>query len=290
MKSERPSIAVVVPTYNEEELLAECVASIATQEVEADLTVIVVNAGEPLSSDLGSRVHEVRVPSNYYWTQCIKRGFDLIRQRGGFDYVLMANADTTLMPGTVTRLLQLLQAETDVVACSPVYRAIGSERPTLLFSRDRLMPFVLHNFLERKWTYPEDAPDEVFETDLTGGQGVLFPASFLERFDADDVRFPHYKGDMDLWLSMKREGVRLLIVAKAGVVNRRAFGEARHGSRWKQLRRIRYLVNSPLARDSWRVAWKLRKKHLGPVKGFVSTFFFVGLVYPWRVIKLLRPR
>lgn len=281
-------IAAVVPTFNEFDVLTRCLDSLQSQPEGVDLDVIVVNAGEPLPPELRDRVREIRVHSNCFWTACIGAGLAVVRQEKAWDYVMLANADTIFLPGSVQRLADEAAKGERIVCCSPAYEQYGPDAPKLLYSRDRLVPVLLHNFLERAWTTPDQAPDEVWETDIAGGQGTLFSASYLDEFDVDPKRFPHYKGDVDLWLSMKRKGIRLMMVGKAGIVNVRPFGVNTGKTRWQKFSRAWWLVTSPNARDGVPVTWYLRMKHLPFPLGVLSFLAFIPLIYAWRLVKFFR--
>src|SRR5690349_24032387 len=100
-----PRIAAIIPTYNEVDLLTECVRSLQAQNYPA-LDIYVVNAGDPLGVDLG--VHEIGVPSNYFWTSCIDSGIKEALKHAP-DYLMFTNADTTFLPNSLEKLMAAVE-------------------------------------------------------------------------------------------------------------------------------------------------------------------------------------
>lgn len=283
----KPKVAAIIPTFNEFEVLAECVRSLVDASVEKVLP-IVVNAGDPLPPEVAAMVLEVPVSDDHFWTGSIAVGFAKAREIGP-EFVLLANADTSFLPGSVDLLLAEVSKSDKTIACCPAYERQPDGSIRLLYSDDVMLPFFLHNFLKRRWVSPDQAPSEPYETGIVGGQGVLFRAELLDRFDVDPKSFPHYRGDQDFWLSAKEAGYRLVMVPKAGIVNNRSFG-MKTLSRREKFARLRYLATSPRARDSWRTIWNLRRKHQTLPIAIVSFIVYTPLVWVYRLLQMARGR
>lgn len=279
-------LAVVVPTYNESELLQRCLASM---DWPATLrpTFVIVNAGDCLDFELPENSVELKVPSDHFWTASVAAGFDYVRS-GQFDYVMLANADNTFFPGTIERLLRLARSAPNVVAASPAYIGVANEPIELLYSDQLDLGILLFGKLNRRWTTPEDAPDEPFEIQLTGGQGVLFTASLLQMAEMDSQNFPQHGGDHDFWIQLRKKGVKILVEPRAGIVNLRVLGGKHATGLWAKFKKLVWRLRSDLTQDSPKVMWRLRKKHLSLPVAIVS--FLVSFALRWTVgfPKLLR--
>lgn len=282
----RKKIAIVIPTFNEQDELQKAVDSLVSQP-EHDLTLIVVNAGDALRESIAKLVEEIDVPSNVFWTGCVKVGFDRARE-GDYDYVMLANSDTELGQGAIAQLVEVAETDPKIIAACAAYIRQEDDSIRLLYSDDIMVPFMLHNFTKRRWTTLEEAPSEPYETGSIGGQGVLFRREVLDRFDVDPVRFPHAKGDIDFWLTLKRHGYRIIVVPHATVINNRGFGATAGLSRKQKLKKIKSLALSQYSRDSLPTLWRLRRKHLGPIGGPLSFLISVPAIWSWRVYKLIR--
>jgi GT2 family glycosyltransferase len=279
-------IAAVIPTFNEVEHLTACVESLESQN-DPELEIIVANAGQALPDLLASRVTELKLASDSFWTASIHAGVQqaLASQ---VDYVLFTNADTTFLPDALRALKQIAGPKT--IACSPAYEQIGDAPIRLLYSDQDEVGKLLFGKLIRRWSGVEDAPSEPIPIQLTGGQGVLMPASLFQEAKMDFERFPHYTSDHDLWLQARKLGYELVLAPNAGIVNRRELQKSRDQKRrslpaylWKRLW-------SEYTPDSWTILWRLRRKHQGPIVGFFTTFANFAIRWTAGLPKILRGR
>ncbi|HXH61262.1 MAG TPA: glycosyltransferase family 2 protein [Fimbriimonadaceae bacterium] len=277
-------VVAIVPTYNEPDELRRTVSSLLSQGVQG-LHVLVVNAGDALPTDIASQVEEVTVGADHYWTHCVQKGFDTVRE-SDCRYIYLTNADTYAMPGTLEALLKHAREHSKTVACAPAYIQEG-EDVRLLYSHQDPMGFLLYGRLIRPWQLPSDAPTDPFEIVLTGGQGVMFPAEVAREFAMDAKRFPHYASDHDLWLTMRKAGWRLAVLPKTGVVNLRLLS-AKQAHGWQKVARLWWRMTSELTPESWQIMWRLRRKHLGPVLGLFSAVVSFGLRWTVGLRKILR--
>ena len=285
MQSGPGRVVAIVPTYNEPDDLRRVVRSLVEQRLDG-LHVLVVNAGNPLPQDLVSQVEEVRVGPSFYWTHCVAKGFEIVRSRD-YAFVYLTNADTYALPGTLPALLQHAQSHPKTVACAPAYIEQDGE-VRLLYSHQDPMGFLLYGRLVRPWTAPSGAPSGPFDIVLTGGQGVLFPASVVSSFSMDARSFPHYASDHDLWLQMRKAGWRLTVLPQTGVVNTRLLSSHHEKGLGRRLSKLWWRMTSDLTPESWRIMWRLRKKHLALPVAVLSTAVSFALRWTVGLPKILR--
>ncbi len=278
-------VLAVIPTYNEVDLLRRCVNSILCQEVPG-LGVVVVNAGAPLPSDLASHVIERQVPDNCFWTACISEGVNVAKSLKS-DYCLFTNADTEFIPGSITKLTDSVENTTKTIACSPAYAKFGDRTTELLYSDQTDLGLLLYGKLVKRWERPAEAPIEPFLIELTGGQGVLIPMDLFAQAEMDVENFPHYASDHDLWLQARKLGYKLLLVPQSGIINYREFNDKKQGS-GSLLKSLFKRMTSEYAPESWRIMWRLRRKHQGPIIGFATTFVSFGLRWTLGLPKIIR--
>lgn len=277
-----PSIIAIIPTYNEPDHLAKVVESIEAQGI-SHLTTLVVNAGAPLPMPLGAKVTELQVPADHFWTQCVQVGFDWVQERS-FDLVILINADTEFLPGTLRALVDHATGHPNTVAAAPAYQTAGDGSLELLYSHQADWGILFFGKLIKPWSKLEDAPSAAFPIELTGGQGVMFPADWLGTYELDQKSFPHTGSDHDLWLRMRRDGIKLFCVPVGGIVNRRMLG-TRTGSLAKTLW---YRMTSENAHESYKIMWRLRRKHLSFPVAMVSFAVSFGLRWTLGFPKILR--
>lgn len=281
-----PRIAAIIPTYNEVELLAACVQSIASQNIP-NLHIIVVNAGDPLPEALvDSIAEEHKVPNDFFWTACMFEGVNLAKELNA-DYCLFTNADTQFLPDSISKLLKAVEGQTRTIACSPAYVPTENGELRLLYSDQSDLGPLLYGKILRRWEKPADAPVEPFDIQLTGGQGVLIPMSLFEAAQVDVERMPHYASDHDLWLQARKLGYRLLLVPQAGIVNHRDFNDKKERSE-SLARSLWRRMTSVYTPESWPLMWRLRRKHQGPIIGLATTLVSFGLRWTIGLPKIIR--
>ncbi len=278
-----PRLALVIPTYNESEFLRKCVASVKDTKL-AEVIPVVVNAGDPLPEDLAATVVELQVSSDHFWTACIGVGLFYARQNG-FDWAMLANSDNEFLPGTVDLLLTEAERQPGAVICSPIYDLQEDGSLTLFCSREVMVPFLLHNYTAKDWNGPEDAPTEPYPVEMTGGQGVLIPRSVFVWLTVDPKRFPHNRGDMDMWLSVRQRGVPIILTPRAGAINTRPMSTSGM-SGLEQLKKVGYLFGSTVTKDSWRVIWGIRRKHQPLPVAIASFLIYTPLIWIWRIVRM----
>ena len=281
----RGGVVAIVPTYNEPDDLRRVVESLLSQGVEG-MHVLVINAGDALPDDIASRVEEVNVDENHFWTRCINKGFETVRDRG-YDFVYLTNADTYALPGTVSALIDHVRSSEKAVACAPAYIEEGEE-VKLLYSHQDPIGILLYGRLIRPWTDTSDAVDEPFKITLTGGQGVLFCSNVLKDHQMDEVNFPHYASDHDFWLTLREHGYTLTLLPKTGVVNTRILSDKHEKGFGRKMKGLWYRMTSDKTPESWKIMWRLRKKHLPWPVAVFSTIVSFGLRWTVKLPSILR--
>lgn len=280
------SLSIVIPTFNEPDLVRQTVDSLKV-EPWIRLEIVIANAGDPLPKDLAERVHEVRISSDNFWTGSTEAGLDFVRHHPT-DYVMLLNCDTPLLPGSIEKEIEFVGDRNDVVACCPAYSREADGSLKLLYSHQSDLGFLLLGKLIRNWEGPEDSPSEPFPCDLHGGQGMLFRTELLDRFELDVRHFPHYAADHDLWLSMRKEGIRLWVIPQAGAINERGFGVHSRKSLRQKVQGLWKRFTSPLMSESATTMWRLRSKHL-PLRTAIPSFLLAfGLRWTVGLPKILK--
>jgi peptidoglycan/xylan/chitin deacetylase (PgdA/CDA1 family) len=115
-----PFVSVVIPVYNEETLLAGCLASLKRQDYQGVYEVIVVNnACTDRSPDM-ARANGIRVvgqPTKGY-VGALRTGFAAARGR----VIACTDADTRVPPSWLSGLVQCLLYDPHVVAVGGIFR------------------------------------------------------------------------------------------------------------------------------------------------------------------------
>lgn len=121
VKQGPPRVSVVIPVYNQIQLLDRCLASLQHQTVD-HLEVIVVDDASPEDpSPVLARyswVKVVRCERNCGYAEANNRGLAI----AGGQYLLFLNSDTELSPDTLARMADYLDAHREVGGLAPLHR------------------------------------------------------------------------------------------------------------------------------------------------------------------------
>jgi GT2 family glycosyltransferase len=205
-----PAVSVVVPTIDQDELLAVCLQSLAEQTYES-VEVIVVHGG---ASD-GSRARAaaalptarvLELPGNPGFAHACNVG---VAAADG-DHVLILNDDATLEPDAVAQLVRAaMQRPRDLgAACAmvrradlrPVVESLGNVAGHRGFGSGRYAGFVDLGQLA-------DEAEELFSAAFTC---VLLPREALAAVGPIDERYGYYYEDVDWSLRARLEGLHIV--------------------------------------------------------------------------------
>ncbi len=194
----RPTISIVLPSYNQAQFLEECLTSLVTQDEPVE--IIVMDGG----SDDGSvdiiRAHEDHLA---HW-QSQPDGGQAMAIRDGFrmatgDVLGWLNSDDVLCPGALRHVADAFEAHPDR-AWGFGHSVTIAEDSTRLISRPSV----------------EITPDDLFNLHLYLPQESTFfrRDAYLEAGEVDPSI--HAGMDYDLWLRLAKVGAPMLIDAELG--------------------------------------------------------------------------
>lgn len=203
------SLTVVIPSYNQGDLLRECLKSIAEQTVRpSEIVVVDDGSTEDIAGMLVRNfpyVRAIRLDRNSGFCRAANVG----AQAATTQYVFLLNNDMTLAPDCIELLLRdadlrtiltplvLFKAEPDVIYCAGD-RILTSGRPEPIGFRETLADF--------------SAPSRVFGA--TGG-AMLVPRAVFDRAGYFDESFVAYFEDADLCMRARWAGFDCALVPGA---------------------------------------------------------------------------
>jgi N-acetylglucosaminyl-diphospho-decaprenol L-rhamnosyltransferase len=224
--SDRPSLAIVIVSYNVRDELDACLASIAGRTNPFPATITVVDNG---SSDGTTVMLQERWPAVMIIDAGGNVGFSRANNLGiratRSDYVLLLNPDTVVMPGAIQTLMGVLVSDESAAAAGPrlideANRAelsfgwsigpFGELRQRIAGTAYRRGVTFLAGWVER-WTR-EPGPRE-----WVSGACLLVRRSDLEAVGLLDERYFMYTEDVDLCVALRHRGRRILFVPQAEV-------------------------------------------------------------------------
>jgi GT2 family glycosyltransferase len=246
-----PSVSIVVVTYANARLLADCLSAIERNTPWPETEVLVVDNGSredtravlEAAARRDPRVVPIVMGRNAGFARAANEG--LGRARG--DYVVLLNDDTVVGPGWLSRLVAHLESDPELALVCPVTNEIGNEAkiPVGYTSFEDMERFALARAFEH--------PGARLDTALVPLFCAAARRSTLEAVGHLDERYEiGLFEDDDLSLSLRRRGHKLGIALDAFVhhvgqasfsrlpdaeylalwhANRRRF-EAKWGTRW----------------------------------------------------------
>jgi len=114
------SISIVVPAYNEVDMLPACLASLKAQDYAGEIEILVVDNASTYDTAGGARRLGVRVvpePVRGYG-RALRRGFNTATG----DIIAATDADTTVPPNWISRFVETYDGNHDVVAVGGAIR------------------------------------------------------------------------------------------------------------------------------------------------------------------------
>ena len=273
-------LSISIVSWNTEELLRQCLASLYANLGELDTEVIVVdNASSDGSVDMVTRefpqVKLIRNASNCGFA----RANNIAYEQSSGRYFLLLNSDTIVRPGSLESLAKYMDGNLAVGAVAPrLLNGDGSLQrscscfPTPFteflsaFSLGKLFwksPFFAR-FEMSYWNF-----DEVREVDFAGGSCLMLRRAALEQVGALDEDYFMYTEEADLCYRLKRGGWKVMFIPHAEIVHL--------GGQSSRLRPVEMAIELPVSRH------RFIKKFYGPL----SAALFRGVVAVGGVCRLI---
>lgn len=205
--SSRPSVSIVIPTFNRAAWLEGAVTSALGQDYE-DLDVLVVDDGSTdETATVLKRIAGGADPLRFRFVKQENAGQAAAINRGWGDargdLVGYLSDDDRLLPGAIARLAEALQADRDAVISYPGYHVIDEHDEIL----DTIRPME-YSALEGLRLH-----------DTAIGPGALIRRSALEQLGGWEPGF-RWMGDFVLWMKLAN-GARTIRIAEPLAVWRR---------------------------------------------------------------------
>ncbi|WP_368518289.1 glycosyltransferase family 2 protein [Rhizobium sp.] len=212
---EGPFLAVIVPTFNREEMLESCL-KLLTQQSFTQFFVIVVDAAQSAAvQELCARsgiAEYLPVSSENFWTGSINAGI-MAALQSQCTHVLLLNDDSWYSNNFLENLVQAALRGSDIVAPRVVLR----ETDTVfcdggLFYQAGPHIYQCNRFLQNRPQLSEDVYTDGLLADSNCGNGVLFSRSTLEKnMPFDEKNCPQYHGDSEFTHRCVQNGATLRI-------------------------------------------------------------------------------
>ena len=268
-----PKLSIVTLSWNTQDLLRACLASLRTLDDEVAREVIVVdNASSDGSADMvAHEFPEVRLIRNAQ-NEGYARGNNIGMQESRGEYVLLLNSDTEVQQGTLDRLCWFLDENGNYGAVGGGLRnGDGTTQAACMRFPTRLTALFFDMELDRRWPenpvihayYMRDYDHETSrDVDQPPGACLCLRRSLLERIGLFDETLWLFFNDVDLCKRVWEAGARIRYLVEAPVIHHVGSSTAKFGRRiieWQRNRRYYY------------------RKHFGLLGGI-----YIDLMVRWR--------
>lgn len=216
----KTSVACVVITYNRDDFIDTCIASLlAARSDTLDVSVTVINNGSPdntaevLAAYAPEDVTVVTNAQNMSLSQALNDGIDLGFATGA-DYMILLNDDTEMRPGALAEM---------VAVCAEVEGSIVTPLQVDYRHPDALD----HIMLKHVQSTPDLVTDAVYHRAVKRyypqkgmiGAAVLAARETFEKVGYFDLMFPFYGSDDDYFVRAKRLGAPLILATNAHMLH-----------------------------------------------------------------------
>lgn len=240
-------VRIGIVSWNTADLLERCLAALPAAVGRLDVEVVVVDNASVDGSLVVARRHDVVVLAN---SENVGYARAMNQALAGTDapFLIALNPDTEARPGSLERLVKVLQSDPGIGMCVPrLLEVDGSLQhsvypfPSLLVSAVLALPVFVHRFLGRRLWLEGHAPhDRPADVDWAIGAVHVMRRSAVPDPDRPYCeRWFMYVEDVDLCWRMGRAGWRVRFVPDAVVAH---VGNAAGAQAWGDERTARWMA------------------------------------------------
>lgn len=275
-----PKIGIAIPCYNNINVLRQSIPPISNSNYF--ITIFDDNSTDGTEQYIVKNYPDIsylKGDGTNWWTGSIKKAIDNCLH-AGCEYILSLNADVVIEKHTITRLMETCKLKNHSVIASLVVKRNNIMQIGWAGSKFYKLPFLpiyTSKYILKAGTTIPDNLVNVYEVDEVHGRGVIFHKSIFNDFGIYDYKtFPHYGGDMDFSLRLRRKGVKLYVDPNCRVkvfFNNTGFLNSKNMSFSNKLFLIRLYLFNRKNGEAFFVWWKLLSRHV-PSYAVLPSFLF----------------
>ena len=217
-----PRVAVLVLTWNRVDELVPCLESFACNDYSNTDVVVIDNGSEDETAETVKR--------DFPWVRLIENGANLGFCRGnnigvryalaqGYDYVMLLNSDTQVLPGLVSELVKVMEADPRIGITGA--KNVLMENPEFtwgLYGKVTWGPMLVKTIgrFEPNRSH-QDPPRDV---DWVIGNACMLRREALEKVGLLDEEFWQCNEDVDWCYRARQAGYRVVYVDRAAILHK----------------------------------------------------------------------
>ncbi|MCJ8211028.1 glycosyltransferase family 2 protein [Mucilaginibacter sp. RS28] len=234
-------IAVLLATFNRKDKTLSCLRSLYDQQLPSDITFKVFHTDD--NSTDGTReavklsfpdVEILHGSGSLFWAGGMRNSWGAAVKEG-FDYYLLLNDDTILLPHTVASLLDHVKAYGNGTDAVVIGSTMDKDKEVISYGGQRLYA------QDKVQYYSVFSKTEAMECDMANANIMLVPDKVVKTIGILSGDYTHSIADFDYTLRAKKAGFKNIVVPGVS-----GYCVDDHGNNWRSGRvplreRIKYL-------------------------------------------------
>jgi len=271
-------ITTIIPFFNNFEEVKLCILSLKKSKgVTHRILLVDGKCTDDTPARLKESFPDIEIlggEKERFWTACTNLGISHAIGHGA-EAVLFLNSDNEVMPDTLRHLVDFSKTHPNNIVASKV---VDKQTNQILYA-GRIPKWRMMTFSEDQFRDNQSIPESGYQTNTTGGQGVLVPISILEKIGLPDQQsFPHYAADTDFCLRAKAKGIKVWVQPRAVVYNQKKSGQAFVDS-LPPLKQFIFRIFDIRSLYNLKEIWALEIRHRGrPVFAIIYALCICGAV------------
>lgn len=206
------SVSVIIPTFNSEQTIIDCLSSVTTQTKNLLEVIVVDNNSQDKTIEVAK---EQKGPIKVI-SQNKNLGFSKANNIGVAashgEYLMFLNPDTKVTSGAIDKMLEFYQIHTDAGVVAPkLIDGQGQVQPSVrkLPTIWRAVKEYYFHFKNEYQAYVPETKDDYVVVESVVGAAMLIKKSVYQKVGGFDNRFFLYYEDLDLCKKILQSGLKI---------------------------------------------------------------------------------
>ena len=211
-----PTVWVITTVFDRFDSLSRYLECIENQSYQ-NLHIIIVDHGKKNVKDFlsfGCNVLVIKASTELWWTGAVNVGLKYVLNKSNScdDYIILQNDDATFSADFVENLVNLANKNEKSVIGSV---AVDRNSREIIHCNLIFDPIRVKYKYEHKGKLSSNLSDQLYDSDVLKGRGVLFPIKVFKNIGLLEEKLPQYKSDHEITHRAKRNGYNLLVTPSA---------------------------------------------------------------------------
>mgnify|MGYP001110058261 CR=1 FL=1 len=215
-------VVTIIPNWNLKTDLGECLDSLSRITYPTHRVIVVDNGSNDGSQEFINNeypwVELIALPKNLGYAGALNVGIKKALEWGA-DYVLALNNDTVISPGTIQRLVEVIESDKTIGIISP--KILNFYNPRKIYSLGERM----YDWLPLPFSFGRGWPDipifsRIWEFDYVTGCAMMIRTSLFQEVGLFDSSFFMYYEDADFCRRVREYGYRIICVGDVEVYHK----------------------------------------------------------------------